>query len=75
MVSSRVRGLGMASYGRHVRIVLLTLIAGTASCAPSVRVRLAVPLPTVGGSRPATPHGLLLIGAFGDGVELGSIGV
>ena len=65
---SRVRGLEMASYGRHVRIVLLTLFAATASCAPSVRVPLAVPLQAVGGSRPAAPSGLQLIGAFGDGV-------
>ena len=68
MVSSRIRGLGMASPDRHARIVLFTLIAGSASCAPSVRVPLAVPLPAVGGSRPATPQGLQLIGAFGDGV-------
>jgi hypothetical protein len=68
MVSSRVRGLGMANYGRHVRIVLLTLLAGTASCAPSVKVPLAVPLPPVGGSRPATPSGLMLFSGFGDGV-------
>ena len=68
MVPSRVRGLEMASYGRHVRIVLLTLLAGTASCAPSARVPLAVPLTPVGGSRPATPSGLMLIAAFGDGV-------
>ena len=68
MVSSRIRGLGMASPDRHARIVLFTLIAGAASCAPSVRVPLAVPLPAVGGSRPATSQGLQLIGAFGDGV-------
>ena len=68
MVSSRIRGFGMASPDGHSRIFLFTLIAGAASCAPSVRVPLAVPLPAVGGSRPATPQGLQLIGAFGDGV-------
>jgi hypothetical protein len=41
---------------------------GTASCATQVRVPLAVPLPSVGGSRPATPQGFELIGEFGDGV-------
>lgn len=68
MVFSRFCGLGMAGSSRHARIVFFTLLAGNASCAPSVRVPLAVPLPAVGGSRPATPQGLLLIGAFGDGV-------
>jgi len=33
-----------------------------------VRIPLAVPLPAVGGSRPATPQGLQLIAEFGDGV-------
>ena len=51
------------------RTVLIALLAGTSSCVlDPVRIPLAVPLPTVGGSRPATPQGLQLIGEFGDGV-------
>lgn len=48
---------------------LLALLAGASSCGPPpVRIPLAVPLSAVGGSRPATPQGLQLIGEFGDGV-------
>ena len=51
------------------RTVLIALLAGTSSCVlDPVRIPLAVPLPSVGGSRPATPQGLQLIGEFGDGV-------
>ncbi len=51
------------------RTVLIALLAGTSSCfPPPVRIPLAVPLPAVGGSRPATPQGLQLIAEFGDGV-------
>ena len=66
------------------RTVLVALLAGTSSCvAPAVRIPLAVPLPAVGGSRPATPQGLQLIGEFGDGVlgpeqeraEMGGLGI
>lgn len=42
--------------------------AVAAGCASSVRVPLAVPLPTVGGARPATPRGLQIAVDFGDGV-------
>ena len=50
------------------RTVLVALLAGTSSCVPSVRIPLPVPLPSVGGSRPATPQGLHLALEFGDGV-------
>ena len=50
------------------RAFLTVLVAGTTACATSVRVPLAVPLPAVGGARPATSQGLQLIGDFGDGV-------
>ena len=50
------------------RTLLLILLSGTASCIAAVRVPLAVPLSAVGGSRPATPQGLQLIGEFGDGL-------
>lgn len=53
---------------RFGRTIILSLLSVTASCATHVRVPLAVPLPAVGGSRPATPQGLQLIGEFGDGV-------
>jgi hypothetical protein len=55
-------------WGLLRRVALVVLLAGTASCATYVRVPLAVPLPAVGGSRPATPQGFQLIGAFGDGL-------
>jgi len=54
------------------------------SCGPPPRrIPLAVPLPAVGGSRPATPQGVQLNFAFGDGgwgqeqerVEIGGSGV
>ena len=48
--------------------VLFALLAGAPSCVETVRVPLAVPLPAVGGSRPATPQGLQFIGEFGDGL-------
>lgn len=51
-----------------LRALWLVLLAGTTACATSVRVPLAVPLPSVGGARPATPQGLQLVGEFGDGV-------
>ena len=65
------------------RTALACLLATTASCTTVVRVPLAVPLPSVGGSRPATPQGLQLIGEFGDGVwgqeqgraEIGGFGI
>ena len=51
------------------RTVLVALLAGGSSCGPPpARIPLAVPLSTVGGSRPATPQGLELIAEFGDGV-------
>ena len=51
------------------RTVLVALLAGASSCGPpQTRIPLAVPLPAVGGSRPATPQGLQLIAEFGDGV-------
>ena len=51
------------------RTVLVVGLAGTPSCGPPpVRIPLPVPLPAVGGSRPATPQGIQLIGEFGDGV-------
>ena len=51
------------------RTVLIGLLAGASSCGPPpTRIPLGVPLPSVGGSRPATPQGLQLIGEFGDGV-------
>ncbi len=50
------------------RTVLVALLAGTSSCVPEVRIPLPVPLPSVGGSRPATPPGLHLAIEFGDGV-------
>ena len=51
------------------RTVLIALLAGTSSCVlDPVRIPLAVPLPSVGGSRPATPQGLQVIAEFGDGV-------
>lgn len=49
-------------------LTMLLLILGTPSCASYVRIPLAVPLPAVGGARPATPQGLELFGNFGDGV-------
>lgn len=51
-----------------LRAALLGLLATASTCVTFVRVPLAVPLATVGGSRPATPQGLQLIGEFGDGV-------
>ena len=48
--------------------VLFALLAGAPSCVETVQVPLAVPLPAVGGSRPATPQGLQFIGEFGDGL-------
>ena len=50
------------------RTVLVALLAGASSCVPSVRIPLPVPLPSVGGSRPATPQGLQFVLEFGDGV-------
>ncbi len=51
------------------RTVLVALLAGTSSCAaPPRRLPLAVPLPAVSGSRPATPQGLWAFAEFGDGV-------
>ena len=44
------------------------LLLGSTSCYEVVRVPLAVPLPVVGGARPATPQGLEIIAEFGDGV-------
>ena len=64
MSTSSTRGL----FGRTV---LVALLAATSSCVlvpPPVRIPLAVPLSSVGGSRPATPQGLELIVEFGDGV-------
>jgi len=48
--------------------VLGLLLVLTTGCIESVRVPLAVPLPTIGGSRPAGPQGIQLVGEFGDGV-------
>jgi hypothetical protein len=51
------------------RTVLVAMLAGTSSCEPPpMRLPLAVPLPAVGGSRPATSQGLWAFGQFGDGV-------
>ena len=47
------------------RTVLVVGLAGTPSCGPPP---VRIPLPAVGGSRPATPQGIQLIGEFGDGV-------
>jgi hypothetical protein len=44
------------------------LLTCPTSCIESVRVPLAVPLPSVGGTRPATPQGIEFLGEFGDGV-------
>lgn len=54
--------------GFCARPLLVVLLTGTSACATYVRVPLAVPLPSVGGARPATPQGLQMIGEFGDGV-------
>jgi len=59
------------------------LLLGSTSCIEEVRVPLAVPLPVVGGARPATPQGLEFIAEFGDGVwgqeqeraEMGGAGI
>jgi hypothetical protein len=53
---------------RSVGCATLALLFAAGSCATQVRVPLAVPLPAVGGSRPATPQGVGLITTFGDGV-------
>ncbi len=61
MTTHRIRGsLRRASVG-------LALI-GLAGCAETVRVPLAVPLPAVGGSRPAGPQGIHFALGFGDGL-------
>jgi len=55
--------------GRLVRrIAICILVVSPAACIEYVRVPLAVPLPAVGGSRPASPTSLQLIGEFGDGL-------
>lgn len=65
------------------RTVLVALLAGTSSCGPPpMRIPLAVPLSTVGGSRPTTPQGVQMFLEFGDGVwgqeqervEVGGVG-
>jgi len=60
--------MGTSLNGRFFKVLPLVLLAGATACATYVRVPLAVPLPSVGGARPATPQGLELLGAFGDGV-------
>jgi hypothetical protein len=49
-------------------IAAVALVPVVTGCATYVRVPLAVPLPPVGGSRPAGPQGIHLVSAFGDGV-------
>lgn len=44
------------------------LLFGLPGCIDDVRVPLAVPLPAVGGARPAAPQGIQLLAEFGDGV-------
>jgi len=50
------------------RTTLGAVLVCTTACVESVRVPLAVPLPSVGGARPATPGGVELIAEFGDKV-------
>lgn len=53
---------------RRPCLILIALLPALGACATYARVPLAVPLPTVGGARPATPQGLELVASFGDGV-------
>lgn len=49
-------------------ILLLGMAVCLFGCTKEVRVPLPVPLPTVGGARPAVGQGLQFLGEFGDGV-------
>jgi len=61
MKTHRISGcLGRVAIG-----LTLTYVTG---CVETVRVPLAVPLPALGGSRPAGPQGIHLAMGFGDGL-------
>ena len=65
---NRVRG-NAGCRRRTMKSALVAVLFGVSACGPEPRrIPLPVPLPTVGGSRPAAAQGLQLIGEFGDGV-------
>lgn len=54
--------------GTRCGFLLVLFVLGAAGCTEVVRVPLAVPIPTVGGARPADPQGVQLLAEFGDGL-------